>query len=300
MFVDRSGLAELPSTSRLEIGTTSKLSLSYRPKLSGGLAAECSRLEAGAVVDAVERMAKSGWSLGRRADRPAVNYWPVPPLGVSSPALASARPRSTLADSSEVRGSSTSAALAVALRNGSSTSHPKGRSAFGTALSDRRLTTALSISCSRVASPRCLVCKPSTTATRKVPKQSAFSFTVSPPRFGLLLCSKFGDSMPFRTTIRLLPFPIAHRSRVNSVSYAATTAVSCFASCTAGQRPSSYCYISLRRRPGRSLNKISRLQGLAGTTSRHGSIQLPSDPPPRRPRCPVRWCFVSRIATISP
>jgi hypothetical protein len=34
------------------------------------------------VVDAMERMAQVGWSLGRPTEYPDVRYWPVPPLGV--------------------------------------------------------------------------------------------------------------------------------------------------------------------------------------------------------------------------
>jgi hypothetical protein len=41
-----------------------------------------SRRQASAVVDAMERMAASGFSLGKATDRPSVRYWPVPPLGV--------------------------------------------------------------------------------------------------------------------------------------------------------------------------------------------------------------------------
>jgi hypothetical protein len=45
-------------------------------------AADWSARQAGAVVDAMERMAQLGFSLGKPADRPGVRYWPVPPLGV--------------------------------------------------------------------------------------------------------------------------------------------------------------------------------------------------------------------------
>lgn len=45
-------------------------------------AAAWSSNQALAVVDATERMAKIGWSLGRRAGDPDRRYWPVPPLGV--------------------------------------------------------------------------------------------------------------------------------------------------------------------------------------------------------------------------
>jgi hypothetical protein len=38
--------------------------------------------QAAAVVDAMERMATIGWSLGKPTRRPGVRYWPVPPLGV--------------------------------------------------------------------------------------------------------------------------------------------------------------------------------------------------------------------------
>jgi len=34
------------------------------------------------VVQAMERMAASGWSLGRSTLAPDQRYWPVPPLGV--------------------------------------------------------------------------------------------------------------------------------------------------------------------------------------------------------------------------
>jgi hypothetical protein len=45
-------------------------------------AADWSQLQARAVVDAMERMADRGFSLGKASDRPGVRYWPVPPLGV--------------------------------------------------------------------------------------------------------------------------------------------------------------------------------------------------------------------------
>jgi hypothetical protein len=44
-------------------------------------AAEWSPRQAKAVVDAMERMAQVGWSLGRPTDHPDLRYWPVPPLG---------------------------------------------------------------------------------------------------------------------------------------------------------------------------------------------------------------------------
>ena len=44
--------------------------------------AEWSLAQAGAVVEAMERMADRGFSLGKPTDRPGVRYWPVPPLGV--------------------------------------------------------------------------------------------------------------------------------------------------------------------------------------------------------------------------
>jgi plasmid stabilization system protein ParE len=45
-------------------------------------AADWSARQAGAVVEAMERMAQLGFSLGKPTDRPGVRYWPVPPLGV--------------------------------------------------------------------------------------------------------------------------------------------------------------------------------------------------------------------------
>jgi plasmid stabilization system protein ParE len=45
-------------------------------------AAAWSTRQAAAVVDAMERMATSGWSLGKPTRRPGIRYWPVPPLGV--------------------------------------------------------------------------------------------------------------------------------------------------------------------------------------------------------------------------
>jgi hypothetical protein len=41
-----------------------------------------SRRQASAVVEAMERMAATGFSLGKRTNRPGIRYWPVPPLGV--------------------------------------------------------------------------------------------------------------------------------------------------------------------------------------------------------------------------
>lgn len=41
-----------------------------------------SRRQASAVAEAMERMAATGFSLGKATDRPGVRYWPVPPLGV--------------------------------------------------------------------------------------------------------------------------------------------------------------------------------------------------------------------------
>jgi hypothetical protein len=41
-----------------------------------------SRIQAGAVIEAMERMATIGWSLGKPTRRPGIRYWPVPPLGV--------------------------------------------------------------------------------------------------------------------------------------------------------------------------------------------------------------------------
>lgn len=46
------------------------------------VAVEWSELQARAVVDAMERMAQLGFSLGKSTDRLGVRYWPVPPLGV--------------------------------------------------------------------------------------------------------------------------------------------------------------------------------------------------------------------------
>jgi hypothetical protein len=45
-------------------------------------AAAWSPMQAARVVDAMERMATIGWSLGKPTRRPGVRYWPVPPLGV--------------------------------------------------------------------------------------------------------------------------------------------------------------------------------------------------------------------------
>jgi len=45
-------------------------------------AAEWSLPQARAVVEAMERMADRGFSLGKATHRPGVRYWPVPPLGV--------------------------------------------------------------------------------------------------------------------------------------------------------------------------------------------------------------------------
>ena len=45
-------------------------------------AAEWSIPQARAVVEAIERMADRGFSLGKPTDRPGVRYWPVPPLGI--------------------------------------------------------------------------------------------------------------------------------------------------------------------------------------------------------------------------
>jgi hypothetical protein len=45
-------------------------------------AANWSPAQASAVVDAMERMAQLGFSLGKPTDTPGVRYWPVPPLGV--------------------------------------------------------------------------------------------------------------------------------------------------------------------------------------------------------------------------
>lgn len=38
--------------------------------------------QAAAVVEAMERMAESGWSLGHPTDWPGILYFPVRPLGV--------------------------------------------------------------------------------------------------------------------------------------------------------------------------------------------------------------------------
>ncbi len=38
--------------------------------------------QADAVVEAMEHMAASGWSLGRTTIDPELRYWPVDPLGV--------------------------------------------------------------------------------------------------------------------------------------------------------------------------------------------------------------------------
>lgn len=45
-------------------------------------AAEWSVPQVRAVVEAMERMADRGFSLGKPTNRPGVRYWPVPPLGV--------------------------------------------------------------------------------------------------------------------------------------------------------------------------------------------------------------------------
>ena len=45
-------------------------------------AADWSIPQARAVVEAMERMADRGFSLGKPTDRHGVRYWPVPPLGV--------------------------------------------------------------------------------------------------------------------------------------------------------------------------------------------------------------------------
>jgi len=45
-------------------------------------AAEWSRVQAAAVVAAVERLAETGFSLGRPASGTDELYWPIPPLGI--------------------------------------------------------------------------------------------------------------------------------------------------------------------------------------------------------------------------
>jgi hypothetical protein len=45
-------------------------------------AAEWSQLQARAVVQAMERMAELGWSLGKSTGMRDERYWPVRPLGV--------------------------------------------------------------------------------------------------------------------------------------------------------------------------------------------------------------------------
>jgi plasmid stabilization system protein ParE len=47
-----------------------------------GAAAEWSQPQARAVVQEMERMSRSGFSLGKPTGRPGIRYWPVPPLGV--------------------------------------------------------------------------------------------------------------------------------------------------------------------------------------------------------------------------
>lgn len=46
------------------------------------VAAEWSIPQAQAVVEAMERMAERGFSLGKPTTTHGVRYWPVPPLGV--------------------------------------------------------------------------------------------------------------------------------------------------------------------------------------------------------------------------
>ena len=46
------------------------------------VAADWSIPQARAVVEAMERMAERGFSLGKATGTPGVRYWPVPPLGV--------------------------------------------------------------------------------------------------------------------------------------------------------------------------------------------------------------------------
>ena len=45
-------------------------------------AAQWSIPQAQAVVEAMERMAQRGFSLGKPTITPGVRYWPVPPIGV--------------------------------------------------------------------------------------------------------------------------------------------------------------------------------------------------------------------------
>ena len=63
------------------------LRLIWEPEALDDLAtaAEWSALQVGVVVDAMERMAALGFSLGRPTGTVGVRYWPVPPLGVSTP-----------------------------------------------------------------------------------------------------------------------------------------------------------------------------------------------------------------------
>ena len=58
--------------------------LVWQERALGDLAAraEWSIQQAAAVVEAMERMADRGFSLGKPTDRPGIRYWPVPPLGV--------------------------------------------------------------------------------------------------------------------------------------------------------------------------------------------------------------------------
>ena len=58
--------------------------LVWEPEALGDLAAaaDWSAPQATAAVDAIERMADRGFSLGRQLAGSALRYWPVPPLAV--------------------------------------------------------------------------------------------------------------------------------------------------------------------------------------------------------------------------
>lgn len=61
-----------------------RVRLTWEPDALDDLAraAQWSLPQAHAVVEAMQRMAASGWSLGRPTIAPEQRYWPVPPLGV--------------------------------------------------------------------------------------------------------------------------------------------------------------------------------------------------------------------------
>jgi hypothetical protein len=59
-----------------------RLDWSARALVDLECAAEWSRGQAEAVVNAMEWMAETGFSLGRPIPGTAERYWPVPPLGV--------------------------------------------------------------------------------------------------------------------------------------------------------------------------------------------------------------------------